>query len=157
MNRLISLAMGASIVAASLVACESKETSTADFCPTVEKVATAQVTLVGLLNSADIPVAADVKAALDTFRGLLSQMATAAPKELDADMLLVVNGFTAFDLGLQKVDYDYNRLFTDPEAAAAAETDMALMDAPETQAAMEAVDAFALSKCGVVLKTSRGD
>ena len=72
-------------------------------------------------------------------------------------MLLVVNGFTAFDLGLQKVDYDYNRLFTDPEAAAAAEIDMALMDAPATQAAMQAVDAYSLTECGIALKTSRGD
>ena len=121
------------------------------------KTATAQQALTSLLNSANIPAAADVKTALDTFRGLLSQMADAAPKEQSADMLLVVNGFTAFDLGLQKVDYDYNRLFTDPEAAAAAQVDMAAMDAPDTQTAMEAVDAYALTKCGVTLHTSRGD
>ena len=156
MNRLITLAVGASLAAATLVACESKGTSTADFCPTVEKTAAAQVALAGLLNS-QAPVPDEVHAALDSFRGLLSQMATAAPDELDANMLLVVNGFTAFDLGLQKVDYDYNRLFTDPEAAAAAEIDMALMDAPATQAAMQAVDAYSLTECGIALKTSRGD
>ena len=69
-------------------------------------------------------------------------------------MILVVNGFTAFDLGLQQVDYDYNRLFSDDEAAARAEADMAAMDSPETQDAMAAVDEFALAECDIALNTS---
>jgi hypothetical protein len=150
MHRSIVLA----IAAATLIACQSKGTADADFCPTVAKTAKAQQTLAALLNSGEIPVPAEVETALDNFRELLGKMADAAPKELATNMLLVVNGFTAFDLGLQKVDYDYNRLFTDPEAAAAAEADMAAMDAPETQAAMDAVDEFAFTKCGVALDTS---
>ena len=156
MNRLIRLAATTSIAAATLVACASKGTSHADFCPTVEKTATAQVALSGLLNSA-APDPTEVKTALDTFRGRLNEMSDAAPKEISANMLLVVNGFTAFDLGLQKIDYDYNRLFTDADAAAAAQVDMALMDAPDTQTAMAAVDSYALTKCGVALHTRRGD
>lgn len=157
MNRFITFVVGTSIAATSLVACESKGTSTADFCPTVAKTATAQQALTALLGGGGSPDPTEVKKTLDTFRDLLSQMADAAPKEQSADMLLVVNGFTAFDLGLQKIDYDYNRLFTDPQAAAAAQVDMAAMDEPDTQAAMEAVDAYTLTKCNVILKTSRGD
>jgi hypothetical protein len=156
MNRFVKLAIGCSIASASLAACESNEKKAADFCSVVAKTAAAQEPLVALLNSGGFPDPADVKAALTNFRSQLSDMAGAAPDAIADDMILVVNGFTAFDLGLQKINYDYGLLFSDPEAAAQAEADMATMDAPETQEAMAAVDEFSLTECGIALKTSRG-
>ena len=156
MHRTITLSIGVLMAAATLVACgDSAEKKAADYCTLVVQTATAQQALVTLLNSGDIPAPADVKNQLTTFRGFLSQMAAKAPAELADDLILVVNGFTAFDLGLQKVDYDYNRLLTDDAAAAQAQADMAAMDAPETQDAMLAVDDYSQTKCGVALKTSR--
>jgi len=158
MNRQWILVVGISLASTTLVACDSGKKTEADFCSIVARTATAQQDVVALLNSGDgaIPVPDEVKSVLTSFRGALSEMAAAAPAEIADDMVFVVNGFTAFDLALQKVDYDYNRLFTDEEAAAAAEADMAAMDSPETQAAMAAVDAYSLTSCGIELKTSRG-
>lgn len=154
MKRIVTLAIGCSIAAASLVACESNQKKTADFCSVVARVDTALDPLVAQLNSGGFPVPDDLKEALTNFRSQLSEMSSAAPKEIADDMILVVNGFTAFDLGLQKVDYDYERLFSDADAAAEAEADMALMDAPETQDAMTVVDEYALTECGISLNTS---
>ena len=156
MHRAITLSVGVLMTAATLVACgDSEEKKAADFCTVVAQTATAQQELVTLLNSGDIPAPADVKSQLTAFRDSLSRMATTAPAELADAMILVVNGFTAFDLGLQKVDYDYNRLLTDDAAAAQAQADMAAMDAPETQDAMLAVDDYSLANCGISLQTSR--
>ena len=154
MNRFITLAIGCSIASAWLVACESNEKKDADFCSVVAKVAKELDPLVVQLNSGDFPDPDYLKTALTNFRNQLSQMASAAPEAIADDMILVVNGFTAFDLGLQKVDYDYQRLFSDPEAAAEAEADMAAMDDPKTQDAMAAVDEFTLAECGIALNTS---
>lgn len=154
MNRLITVALGVSFAAVPLVACESKGKTEAEFCSVVKKVETAQVAVVTVLNSGQVPVPAEVKTALTEFRNALSEMADVAPEAIADDMLFVVNGFTAFDLGLQKVDYDYDRLFTDPAAAEAAQADMAAMDSPETQAAMDVVDEFSLAECGIALDTS---
>lgn len=141
-------------IAATLVACSSAEKKEADFCSIVARTATAQAGIAELLNSGRVPDPEDVKTQLTAFRNALSEMASAAPPEIADDMVFVVNGFTAFDLGLQKIGYDYDRLFTDPAAAEAAQADMATMDAPETQAAMAAVDAYSLTNCGIELKTS---
>lgn len=154
MNRLIAVALGVSFAALPLVACESKGKTEAEFCSVVKRVETAQVGVVSVLNSGQVPVPAEVKTVLTVFRNALSEMAAIAPEAIADDMVFVVNGFTAFDLGLQKVDYDYDRLFTDPEAAEAAQADMAAMDSPETQAAMDAVDEFSLAECGIALDTS---
>jgi len=154
MKRSITLALGISLAATPLVACESKGKNEAEFCSVVAKVATAQQAVVTVLNSGDVPIPAEVKTALTEFRSALDEMADAAPEAIADDMLFVVNGFTAFDLGLRKVDYDYDRLFTDPAAAEAAEADMAAMDTPETQAAMDVVDEFSLTECGIALDTS---
>lgn len=154
MNRFVTLAIGCSIATGSLVACESNEKKAADFCSVVAKVEAAQEPLVELLNSGGFPNPDDVKAALADFRNQLSLMASAAPDAIADDMILVVNGFTAFDLGLQKIDYDYGLLFSDPEAAEQAQADMAAMDDPLTQDAMAAVDEFTLTECGIELKTS---
>lgn len=159
MKRIVTLAIGVSVASATLVSCgDSAEKKAADFCTVVAQTATAQQGLVALLNSGDgsIPDPDDVKTQLTNFRDSLSEMSAAAPEELKADMLLVVNGFTAFDLGLRQVDYDYNRLLTDDAAAEQAQADMAAMDAPETQDAMLAVDEYSLTNCGISLKTSRG-
>jgi hypothetical protein len=137
-----------------LVACESNEKKAADFCSVVARVETALAPLVLQLNSGDFPVPDELKATLTNFRNQLSEMSSVAPAAIADDMILVVNGFTAFDLGLQQVDYDYNLLFSDDEAAAQAEADMAAMDAPETQDAMTAVDEFAFAECGISLNTS---
>ena len=156
MHRAITLSVGVLMTAATLVACgDSEEKKAADFCTVVAQTATAQQGLVTVLNSGDIPAPADVKSQLTAFRDSLSRMAATAPAELVDAMILVVNGFTAFDLGLQKVDYDYNRLLTDDAAAAQAQADMAAMDAPETQDAMLAVDDYSLANCGIALQTSR--
>ena len=156
MHRAINLSIGMSMAVTTLVACgDSEEKKAADFCTVVAQTATAQQGLVALLNSGDIPAPDDVKSQLTAFRGLLSQMAATAPEVLVDDMILVVNGFTAFDLGLQKVDYDYNRLLTEDAAAEQAQADMAAMDAPETQDAMLAVDDYSLTKCGILLQISR--
>ena len=156
MHRAITLSVGVLMTAATLVACgDSEEKKAADFCTVVAQTATAQQGLVTVLNSGDIPAPADVKSQLTAFRDSLSRMAATAPAELADDMILVVNGFTAFDLGLQKVAYDYNRLLTDDAAAAQAQADMAAMDAPETQDAMLAVDDYSLTKCGILLQISR--
>ncbi len=158
MKRLTTLFIGISLCAATMVACgDSAEKKAADFCSLVTQTATAQQGLVALLNPGDgsIPDPDAVKSQLTSFRNALSQMSAAAPEALKADLILVVNGFTAFDLGLQKVDYDYNRLLTDDDAAAQAQADMAAMDAPATQDAMAAVDDYSLTNCGVALKTSR--
>lgn len=158
MKRFTTLLLCSSLCAATLVACgESEEKKAADFCSLVAQTATAQQGLVALLNSGDgsIPDPGAVKTQLTSFRNSLSKMSAAAPDVLTADMILVVNGFTAFDLGLQKVDYDYNRLLTDDAAAAQAQADMAAMDAPQTQDAMTAVDDYSLTNCGIALKTSR--
>ena len=156
MHRAITLSVGVLMTAATLVACgDSEEKKAADFCTVVAQTATAQKGLVTVLNSGDIPAPADVRSQLTAFRDSLSRMATTAPAELADAMILVVNGFTAFDLGLQKVDYDYNRLLTDDAAAAQAQADMAAMDAPETQDAMLAVDDYSLANCGIALQTSR--
>ena len=156
MHRAITLTVGVLLAAATLVACgDSEEKKAADYCTLVAQTATAQQGLVALLNSGDVPVPAEVKSQLTAFRDSLSQMAATAPPELADDLILVVNGFTAFDLGLQKVDYDYMRLLTDDAAAAQAQEDMAAMDAPETQDAMLAVDDYSITKCGISLQTSR--
>lgn len=158
MKRFTRLLLGSSLCAATLVACgDSEAKKAADFCSLVTQAATAQQGLVALLNSGDgsIPDPDAVKIQLTSFRNSLSQMSAAAPAALADDLILVVNGFTAFDLGLQKVDYDYNRLLTDDAAAAQAQADMAAMDAPATQDAMAAVDDYALTNCGIALKTSR--
>lgn len=158
MKRFTTILIGSSLCAATLVACgDSEEKKAADFCTLVAQTATVQQGLVALLNSGDgsIPDPNEVKTQLTSFRSSLSQMSAAAPEVLAADMILVVNGFTAFDLGLQKVDYDYNRLLTDDAAAAQAQADMAAMDALETQDAMTAVDDYSLTNCGIALKTSR--
>ena len=74
----ITLAIGAFIAAATLVACgDSEEKKAADYCTLVVQTATAQQGLVALLNSGDIPAPDDVKSQLTAFRGLLSQMACA--------------------------------------------------------------------------------
>ncbi|CAN5533946.1 hypothetical protein BH10ACT2_BH10ACT2_14190 [soil metagenome] len=158
MNRSVTFLIGISLASATLGACASAKKVEADFCSVVARTATAQQEIVGLLNPGDgaTPLPDDVKSALTTFRGALSEMASGAPAEIADDMVFVVNAFTAFDLGLQKVDYDYDRLRTDPAAAEAAQADMAAMDDPATQDAMAAVDAYSLTKCGIVLKTSRG-
>lgn len=158
MKRIFTLVVGLSLASATLIACgDSEEKKAADFCSLVAQTATVQQGLVALLNSGtgDIPNPDDVKTQLTNFRNSLSEMSAAAPQELKDDMLLVVNGFTAFDLGLQKVDYDYNLLLTDDAAAEEAQADMAAMDAPETQDAMLAVDDYSLANCGIALKTSR--
>lgn len=154
MNRFVSVALALSFAATPLAACESTAKTEAEFCSEVAKVATAQQAIVALLNSGEVPVPAQVKAALDDFRAALGNMADIAPEAIADDMVFVVNGFTAFDLGLQKVGYDYDRLFSDPEAAEAAQADMATMDSPETQAAMDTVDDFSLAECGIALDTS---
>lgn len=154
MSRFVTLAIGCLIATSSLVACESNNKKAADFCSVVAKVDAALDPLVLQLNSGDFPVPDDLKAALTNFRTQLSEMSSIAPDAIADDMILVVNGFTAFDLGLQKVNYDYNLLFTDDEAAAQAEADMAAMDSPETQDAMTAVDEFTLTKCDIALNTS---
>ncbi|MCE9621537.1 MAG: hypothetical protein K8R99_04225 [Actinomycetia bacterium] len=155
MNRALTFLVGMSIASATLVACgDSAEKKAADFCTVVEQTATAQQAIVALLNSGEAPPPAEVKTSLDTFRRRLSEMSAAAPEVLADDMILVVNGFTAFDLGLQKVEYDYLRLLSDDAAAEQAQADMAAMDAPETQDAMAAVDDYALANCGIALDTS---
>jgi len=155
MHRVITLSIGGFIAAATLVACgDSEEKKAADFCTVVAQTATAQQGLVTLLNSGDIPAPDDVKSQLNAFRGLLSEMAASAPEVLAQDMILVVNGFTAFDLGLQQVDYDYSRLLTDEAAAAQAQADMAALDALETQDAMAALDDYSLANCGFALDLS---
>lgn len=154
MQRNLTIAVGILLLSGSLLACSDEEKKAADFCSVVAQTATAQQAIVTLLNSGETPPPAEVKSSLDTFRARLSEMASAAPEELADEMILVVNGFTAFDLGLQKVDYDYMRLLTDEEAATRAQVDMAAMDAPETQDAMAAVDEYSLTNCGIALKTS---
>ena len=104
MNRLTAVAFGVSFAALPLVACESKGKTEAEFCSVVKKVETAQIAVVSVLNSGQVPVPAEVKTALTVFRNALSEMADAAPGAIADDMVFVVNGFTAFDLGLQKVD-----------------------------------------------------
>lgn len=155
MHRALTFMIGG-LVATTLVACESAGKKEADFCSVVARTATAQEGIVALLNNPDgsIPAPDDVKTQLTNFRSALGEMASAAPKEIADDMVFVVNGFTAFDLGLQKVGYDYNRLLTDEAAAEQAQIDMAAMDAPETQDAMAAVDEYSLTNCGIALKTS---
>lgn len=148
------MAVVAALSAAVLVACESKGTKGADFCPSVDKTKASLDVVVGLLNSGEMPAPDALKPALDAYRADLAAMASASPAEIADDMLLVVNSFTAFDLGMQKVGYDYGVLFSDDEAAEAAQADMALMDAPETQTAMDTVAEYTLTKCGVRLDTS---
>ena len=155
MNRAITLAVSLSIATAAMVACgDSEEEKAADFFSVVASTATAQQTIVALLNSGEAPPPDEVKSSLATFRARLSELSSAAPEELAAAMILVVNGFTAFDLGLQKVDYDYMRLLTDPAAAELAQADMAALDAPATQDALAAVDDYSLANCGIALDLS---
>jgi hypothetical protein len=154
MKRSRALAVGVTFVATLVAACESKGKNEAEFCSVVAKVASEQQQIVTILNSGEVPIPAEVKTALTNFRDALDEMADGSPEAIADDMVLVVNGFTAFDLGLQKVDYDYGRLFSDPEAAEAAQADMAAMDSPETQAAMDVVDEFSLAECGIALDTS---
>lgn len=156
MNRPLTVMIGGLLATSTLVACSSADKKAADFCSTVSKTADALEPLVALLNSGGFPDPGEVKEALTNFRNRLTEMSNAAPQPISDDMIRVVNGFTAFDLGLQKIDYDYGLLFSDPDAAAQAEADMALMDAPETQDAMAAVDEFTTTECGIALKTSRG-
>ena len=142
---------------ATLIACgDSEEKKAAEFCTLVAQTATVQQGLVALLHSGDgsIPDPDDVKTQLTNFRNSLSEMSATAPPELKDDMLLVVNGFTAFDLGLQKVDYDYNRLLTDEAAAAEAKADMAALEAPETQDAITALGDYTFTNCGARLDLS---
>jgi hypothetical protein len=153
MKRSRSLAL-ATLVSTLLGACTSKAKTEADFCSVVANVEAEQQVIVEILNSGEIPDPAAVKAALDDFRSALGEMADIAPDTIADDMVFIVNGFTAFDLGLRKVDYDFDRLFTDPQAAAAAEADMAALDSPETQAAMDVVEEFSLAECDIALDTS---
>lgn len=156
MQRLFAVAVGLCLISVTSSGCASSKKTAADFCSVVARTATAQDDVSELLNSGTAPTPDDLRAALDAFRSVLAEMSSAAPDAIADDMVFVVNGFTAFDLGMRQVDYDLDKLISDSEAAAAAAADLAALDAPETQAALDAVDQYVQAECGIQLSTNDG-
>lgn len=156
MNRLTLAVVGTSFAAISFAACgdgNSTSKSSGDYCTIAKALVTSQQALDAQFEgSEEAPIADEFKGVVKTWLDEVKNLANSAPSEIAADMDTVEGAFTAFDKALQSVDYDLFSLFFDEAAAAAVEDDLAKLDSPEVQAAMDRVNDYTVATCGFALE-----
>ncbi|MBI4883240.1 MAG: hypothetical protein HY826_04215 [Actinobacteria bacterium] len=156
MNHSFGLLFGTAVMATTFVACSDSKggNSVADFCTVAKNLVTTQEGLDVMFENSESPNASEVEASFRSLISLVNQLAGAAPTEISDDMVVVVRGFTALDSAMKRADYDIGVLLSDPTVAAAAGADIAIMNSPETEAALDAVDQYSVAECGFALDTS---